>query len=514
MYQKFPKIMAFQIERCVNIEKVAYSQLGIFKCLNNMDLIGFVDVGGMSGLKDRYFNLSVKECINNTDATIKHDNAFHIVRSPSVKTPDLPWPGVFFALPITSIFYWCSDQVIVQRVLGSKDINHARAGTVMAGYLKILPMFLMVFPGMISRVLYPQIVGADGCSNLAYPTLVLELMPHGLTGLMLAVMMAALMSSLASTFNSSSTLFTLDVWFRYRRRLGGKPSERELLIVGRVVVIVMVVISVIWLPIVDKFQSGLLFNYVQTISAYLQPPVTAVFLASLLWKRATDLGAFAALLVGLLVGVTRLILDFVYPFPQGCDVDNRPAILQINYLYFTIILFVISLVVLIVCSLLTRSRVRQDNELAGVMWWTRHEKIEETQPEDRVQLEEERPHQEDEDLKNDNGVAETALHAYGATSGGAGEGVFEQQKEDTPVKPMEIETEVQKLEVSCLIRVCRSVWDHLKGWLLGRIESHQLYETVDDEKTPSEWSPLQTWTLRIAVAILLATLASLWGLFW
>lgn len=477
-----------------------------------------MDVGGLPGLKEKYFNLSVKECINNTDATVKHDNAFHIVRSSSVRTPDLPWPGVFFALPITSIFYWCSDQVIVQRVLGSKDINHARAGTVMAGYLKILPMFIMVFPGMISRVLYPQIVGADGCSNLAYPTMVLELMPHGMTGLMLAVMMAALMSSLASTFNSSSTLFTLDVWYRYRSRLGGKPSERELLIVGRVVIIVMVVISVIWLPIVDTFQSGLLFNYIQTISSYLQPPVTAVFLAGLLWKRATDLGAFAALLVGLLIGMTRLILDFIYPFPQDCDIDTRPAILKINYLYFTIILFLISLLVLIVCSLLTQSRLRQDNELAGVMWWTRHEKSEEPQPEDRQHLS-----PNNQELDKEDEVAETVNSAlnsntYGATSGNVGEGVLEHHEEDTSMKfkPIEIETEDQdqRSEANCPTRICRAIWGHLKGWLIGGIESHQFYETMQDEVTPSEWSPLQIWTLRALVAVLLATLATLWGLFW
>lgn len=470
----------------------------------------------MSGLREKYFNLSVMECVNNSDATINHGNAFSIVRSPLVRAPDLPWPGVFFALPITGIFYWCSDQVIVQRVLGSKDVNHAWAATVMAGYLKILPMFLMVFPGMISRVLYPQIVGADGCSNLAYPTLVLQLMPHGLTGLMLAVMMAALMSSLASTFNSSSTLFTLDVWLRYRRRLGGNPSEKELLIVGRVVVIVMVVISVIWLPIVDEFQSGLLFNYIQTISSYLQPPVTAVFLAGMVWKGATDWGAFAALLVGLLIGVTRLVLDFVYPFPQGCDFDDRPAVLQISYLYFTIFLFVVSLVVLIVFSLLTRNRVRQDNELAGVMWWTRHDEFDEKQQDDRVQLEEERLHREDEGLNTQTDLAETSCGApYGTMTSG---NLIRQEQcpeGDTSVKPMDMEPEVKTTESSLPRRILRAVWHHLKGWLFGRIESYEAYETMGEaEETTSEWGPFATWTLRIAVAILLAILVTLWGVFW
>ena len=478
-----------------------------------MVLPGFVDVGGMSGLEDKYLNLSVTKCLNNnSDAKISHDDAFSIVRSASVRTPDLPWPGVFFSLPITSIFYWCSDQVIVQRVLGSKDINHARAGTVMAGYLKILPMFLMVFPGMISRVLYPKIVGADGCSNLAYPTLVLKLMPHGLTGLMLAVMMAALMSSLASTFNSSSTLFTLDVWLRYRSRLGGKPSERELLIVGRLVVIVMVVISVIWVPIVDQFQSGLLFNYIQTISSYLQPPVTAVFLSGLLWKGATDWGAFAALLVGLIVGVTRLILDFVYPFPQGCDFDTRPAVLKINYLYFTIILFFISLIVLFVVSLLTQNRARKKNNLAGVTWWTRHEKYIEQQPEDRLHLAEQQPSQENANLNSQSDVIETSCSAPYGTIVNDNNNTEQHHTETTSAEAMEIQEEVKS---SFQVRIGKALWHHLKGWLFGHMESYQVHENIDDDTEESpEWGPIPIWSLRAAVVLLLATLAVLWGLFW
>ena len=177
---------------------------------------------------------------------------------------DLPWTGVIFGVTISSIWYWCSDQVIVQRTLASKTISHAKAGCIMASCLKILPLFIIIFPGMASRVLYTDRVGCadpvmcqkicgsvSGCTNIAYAELVIKLMPPGnnnnlqrrnvrnviakvmqnvgLTGLMLAVMLAALMSSLTSIFNSSSTIFTMDIWTRIRKN----ASDMELLIVGR-----------------------------------------------------------------------------------------------------------------------------------------------------------------------------------------------------------------------------------------------------------------------------------------
>ncbi|XP_037670060.1 sodium/glucose cotransporter 2 isoform X3 [Choloepus didactylus] len=190
-----------------------------------------------------------------------------------------------------------SSQVIVQRCLAGKNLTHIKAGCILCGYLKLMPMFLMVMPGMISRILYPdevacvvpevckRVCGTEvGCSNIAYPRLVVKLMPNGLRGLMLAVMLAALMSSLASIFNSSSTLFTMDIYTRLRPRAG----DRELLIVGRLWVVFIVAVSVAWLPVVQAAQGGQLFDYIQAVSSYLAPPVSAVFVLALFVPRVNE----------------------------------------------------------------------------------------------------------------------------------------------------------------------------------------------------------------------------------
>lgn len=241
-------------------------------------------------------------------------DAMHLLRSPLIGESDLPWTGITFGLAINSIWYWCSDQVIVQRSLASKNMIHAKAGCIFASYLKLLPMWIMVFPGMAARVLYPNEVACanpdlckeicnsrSGCTNIAFVKLVNELMPVGLRGLMLAVMLAALMSSLTSIFNSSSTIFTIDIYKRLRK----SASERELLMAGRLFVIFLVVISVIWIPIINASQGSQLFTYIQSITSYLAPPICAVYLLAIFWGRCNEQGAFAGLMVGLAVGLTR-----------------------------------------------------------------------------------------------------------------------------------------------------------------------------------------------------------------
>merc|ERR1712168_1183130 len=183
----------------------------------------------------------------------------NLFRDPAPGASDIPWTGMVLGVSISSIWYWCSDQVIVQRVLASKKMIHAKSGCILAGVLKLLPLWLLVFPGMAAKVLFTDEVGcADpdecerichsrtGCTNIAYPKLVIELLGNGMRGLMLAVMMAALMSSLTSIFNSASTIFTIDVWTRFR----GRASDTELLIVGRMFIVVLLVVSIAWIPII------------------------------------------------------------------------------------------------------------------------------------------------------------------------------------------------------------------------------------------------------------------------
>ncbi|XP_053069801.1 sodium/glucose cotransporter 2 isoform X3 [Acinonyx jubatus] len=263
----------------------------------------FHEVGGYSGLFDKYLgamtSLTVSEdpAVGNISSSCyrPRPDSYHLLRD--AVTGDLPWPALLLGLTIVSGWYWCSDQVIVQRCLAGKNLTHIKAGCILCGYLKLMPMFLMVMPGMISRILYPdevacvvpevckRVCGTEvGCSNIAYPRLVVKLMPNGLRGLMLAVMLAALMSSLASIFNSSSTLFTMDIYMRLRPHAG----DRELLLVGRLWVVFIVAVSVAWLPVVQAAQGGQLFDYIQAVSSYLAPPVSAVFVLALFVPRVNE----------------------------------------------------------------------------------------------------------------------------------------------------------------------------------------------------------------------------------
>ncbi|KAM8843910.1 sodium/myo-inositol cotransporter 2 isoform 3-T3 [Spinachia spinachia] len=350
----------------------------------SLTLMGFsfAEVGGWDALMDGYPKAVPSIRVPNSTCGIPRDDSFHIFRDPV--TSDLPWPGVMIGMSIPSMWYWCSDQVIVQRSLSAKTLTHAKGGSLLAAYLKMLPFFIIMLPGMISRILYTddvacadpdqcdQICGNPvGCSDTAYARLVMELLPAGLRGLMMAVMIAALMSSLTSIFNSASTIFTMDLWKTFRSR----PSEWELMIVGRLFVLVLVVVSVLWIPIVQASQGGQLFIYIQSISTYLQPPVSIIFLAGCFWKRANEKGAFWGLVVGMLVGCIRMLLDFIYPAPLCYEDDDRPAVLKyVHYLYFSTLLSFITLVVVVVVSLATEEP--KPEQISRLTWFTRFDPVE------------------------------------------------------------------------------------------------------------------------------------------
>uniref|UniRef100_A0AAR2LBM0 Sodium/mannose cotransporter SLC5A10 n=1 Tax=Pygocentrus nattereri TaxID=42514 RepID=A0AAR2LBM0_PYGNA len=260
-----------------------------------LTITAFNKIGGYNELERMYLQAVPSKIIPNTTCHLPRPDAMHLFRDPV--DGDLPWPGMTLGLTIIATWYWCTDQVIVQRSLSAKNLSHAKGASIFASYLKMLPMIFIVLPGMISKALYPDSVGCVdpeecmkvcgaevGCSNIAFPKLVIELMPSGLRGLMIAVMMAALMSSLTSIFNSSSTLFTMDIWKKYRRG----ASEKELLLVGRIVTVILVVISVVWIPILQSANSGQLYVYIQSVTSYLAPPVTAIFVMAVFWKRTNE----------------------------------------------------------------------------------------------------------------------------------------------------------------------------------------------------------------------------------
>ncbi|XP_048354443.1 sodium/glucose cotransporter 4 isoform X2 [Sphaerodactylus townsendi] len=352
--------------------------------------IGFEKVGWYEGLQEKYSRAIPSIIVPNTTCHLPRQDAFHMLRDPV--SGDIPWPGLIFGLSVLALWCWCTDQVIVQRSLSAKSLSHAKGGSVLGGYLKIFPMFFIVMPGMISRALFPDHVGCVvpeacekvcgakvGCSNIAYPKLVLELMPVGLRGLMIAVMMAALMSSLTSIFNSSSTLFAIDIWQRLRK----KTTEQELMIVGRVFVLILIVISILWIPIIQTANSGQLFDYIQSITSFLAPPITALFILAIFCKRINEPGAFWGLMFGLVIGLIRMIMEFIYRVPSCGEEDRRPAILKdVHYLYFAIILCVLTAIVIVLVSLCTPPI--PEEKLARLTWWTRHFKTPEINLENQI----------------------------------------------------------------------------------------------------------------------------------
>jgi len=258
--------------------------------------------------------------------------------------PDFPWTGVVFGAPILGVWYWCTDQHIVQRVLAAKNVTAARRGTIFAGFLKILPVFIFVLPGMIAAALYSDV--RSGTGDAAYPALVTRLLPVGFKGLVLAGMLAALMSSLASAFNSCSTLLTWDVY----RKMRPNASEKRLVDVGRMSTVILVGLGLAWIPFM-KYISPQLYIYLQSVQAYIAPPIAACFLFGVMSKRLTAPAALMTLLSGFVFGAARLGLELGKSHLTPGGVWAWYA--GINFLHFAALLFVVSTVILVVVSLAT-----------------------------------------------------------------------------------------------------------------------------------------------------------------
>ncbi len=262
----------------------------------------------------------------------------------SMDHPDFPWTGILFGAPILGVWYWCTDQMIVQRTLAAKNLKAAQSGTIFAGFLKLLPVFILVMPGVAGRILYPETA-----SNDMYATLVNNLLPPGVKGLVVAALLAALMSSLASVFNSSSTLVVMDFYKKFRRSAG----EKELVRAGQVSTLLLVGAGLAWLPFVGMMSSQV-FLYLQAVQAYISPPIAAVFLVGLLWRRANGAGALTAMLVGFGLGALRFVAEL--GLKAKASWMTWPPLVEyasINFLHVAILLFVVSIVLLVVVSLLT-----------------------------------------------------------------------------------------------------------------------------------------------------------------
>jgi SSS family solute:Na+ symporter len=276
-----------------------------------------------------------------------------------ITDPNFPWTGILFGAPILGVWYWCTDQFIVQRVLSASNQDNARRGSIFGGFMKLLPLFIFVIPGVIAYALAQKGALQLAVPDQALPTLIGALLPTGLRGLVVAGLLAALMSSLSSVFNSCSTLITWDIY----KELHPGASERRLVLVGQISTVVLVVLGLLWIPMM-KFISGQLYQYLQSVQAYISPPIAAVFLIGVFWKRVNARGAMAALLSGFVLGMGRLVAEL----NKGSLSGFLYAYADINFLHFALFLFVICTAVLIVVSL--SAPAPSDVKLAGLTYAT------------------------------------------------------------------------------------------------------------------------------------------------
>lgn len=268
--------------------------------------------------------------------------------------PDFPWTGLLIGGTIVGIWYWCTDQYIVQRTLAANNITIGRRGAIFGAYLKLLPILIFLVPGIIALALTIQDPATYQVNEAdrAFPMLVTTLLPTGLKGLVAGGLMAALMSSLASVFNSSSTIFTMDIY----KKLKPEHSEKEFIRVGRIATAVIVALGIIWIPIMNQIGGGVMYQYLQNVQAYIAPPVTTVFLLGILWKRVNAQAAITTLLTGLCLLVLRLGTEIYYQAEISAG-EELPGLLfafaTINFAHMAIFLFIFSLALCIGVSLAT-----------------------------------------------------------------------------------------------------------------------------------------------------------------
>ncbi|MDR2512435.1 MAG: sodium:solute symporter [Puniceicoccales bacterium] len=291
-------------------------------------------------------------------STLKPDADKFALWRPNTDT-NFPWLGVMIASPIVGIWYWCTDQYIVQRALAAKSLRDARRGAIWGGFLKLWPVFIFLIPGMIGFALHKngliQIpLKPDGTGILGdavFATMVQALLPVGVRGLVVAGLVSALMSSLASLFNSCATLFTVDI---YNKLFPGADESRQVR-VGRFATLVVVICGIIWIPIMKKISEGNagLYDYLQNVQSFLAPPITAVFLLGLFFRRVNARGAFSGLVIGFLLGMAKLTLQTLAKGGVLGESGVLHTIGQYNGYYFSGLLFLFSIVLVLGISLLT-----------------------------------------------------------------------------------------------------------------------------------------------------------------
>ena len=296
----------------------------------------------------------------------------HLMRSNS--DPQYPWLGALIGSAVIGFWYWCTDQYIVQRVLSGKNETEARRGTIFGAYLKLLPVFLFLIPGMIAFALHQKYAGdggflpllADGTPNAdaAFPTLVAKILPAGVKGLVVCGILAALMSSLASLFNSSARLFTIDFW----KRLKPETSEKSLVRIGQTATVVIVILGILWIPIM-RSVGNVLYNYLQDVQSVLAPGIAAAFLLGITWKRASAKGGMWGLLSGIIIGLTRLGAKVYYSnATDAADSWFKAVFYDFNWLFFCGVMLIVCCLIVIFVSLITEAP--DEKKIQGLVFGT------------------------------------------------------------------------------------------------------------------------------------------------
>ncbi len=277
-----------------------------------------------------------------------------------------PWLGMLLCAPIIGLWYWTTDQYIVQRALGARNETEARRGSIAAAFLKLLPVFIFIIPGMICialaksgqvQAIQQQLLTAEGeiirdNAQSAFPLLVAHILPVGIRGIVVAGLLAALMSSLAGVFNASSTLFTMDFYSRLRPN----STQHQLVWMGRVATAVMVLIGLLWIPVIQGGKG--LYDYLQGVQAYLAPPIFVVFFLGVFHKRLNAKGCLAALTTGFILGIFRLAVDTPVKLVDGFSYSTGSFFWVINnifFQYYSLVIFIVCIIVMVGVSYMTEA---------------------------------------------------------------------------------------------------------------------------------------------------------------
>ena len=305
----------------------SYTLVGGLSAVMRVELIqAFVLMGGSAILTVTAFSKA-----GGWSAVMHAAPPGHLSLIRPLNDPSVPWPALFISLPLAGFYFWGLSQTMVQRTLSARDTNHGRWGNLLAGALNFVIFFLMILPGIAGRVLYPNLEKGDQ----VYPKLVFEMLPPGILGLVLIGFVAAMTSVLTSTLNSAQTLVTMDLVSKLRPGMTG----RQQVVAGSTAGLIIITVAAIWSPHIQQFDS--IVKYFQQVLAYMAPPVVAVFLTGLFWKRASASGAFVGLLSGLVIGVSLML-----------GIKHTP-LANWNFLYVAPVVLIFSLVIIAVVSLLT-----------------------------------------------------------------------------------------------------------------------------------------------------------------